>query len=99
MNKLEFISTYLKYLLTLPIYSGSNVNWSLQSVSTEVENELKGVGTYYIDNIDVLINIAQFEYTEACEMTTVHIMSMEEMLSILQTNHRDKIIKEILNDK
>lgn len=93
MTKLEFISTYLKYLLTW------NASWPLQSISTEVENELKGIGTYYSDNIDELINIAQFEYEDTRKMTTEHIMSMEEIFSILQTNHRDKIIKEILNDK
>lgn len=90
MTKLEFISTYLKYLLNW------NTNWALQSVSIEVEDELKGIGTYYSNNIDELVHIAQFEYEETCKITGEHIMSMEEIFSIIQSNHRDSIIKEIL---
>jgi len=93
MTKLEFISAYLKYLLKW------NTTWSLKSISNEIEDELKNGNSKYSNNINELINIAQFEYEDTCKMTKEHVMSMEEIFSILQSNHRDKIIKEILNDK
>lgn len=91
MTKLEFISIYLKYLLKW------NTSASLKSILQEVEIEISQCEDgYYSDYIDELIHIVQCEYEDTCKMTKSHIMSMEDMLTMI---NRDKTINQILYDK
>jgi len=87
MNRVELISTYLKYLYDL--YKRR----SLLILIVEIDADLAG----YDDKFSDILDIAQFEYEETVKNCENHVMSLEEVLDKLTIENRDKKIDELLD--